>query len=481
MKLDGKKSIGIFENIVFLVVILLPISFYYLYILKYAINVPISDDYNVVPKVIQLIDNPTLYGDLSLLFHPKGNEHIPFFHRTVYYLYYCIFGDINFKWLCLIANLILIPCIAFLSMKILKIEKCNYLSFLAIIIPFIFSFQYWLTSLWSLVSIQIFGMLVMAMSTFYLLAKKSRLAIIFAGLLAFTCTFTMGNGLMIFPLGLLLISWINFSDKKWDIQKITIWVLMGVLTFLFRYSLMEGLSRKKINTSMVSFENIDHIFGYVFAFLGGSMKYFTFDKIQNTYACLIFGILLVIITILVFFIKFRSINKQLFTVIIFLGITSLGAAIMRGGNDNYLNSAIQIRYSFYPALYVYLLILIFLDLYKHKILNHSKKLYYLPMIIGLAYYFIPFFQVKHDMHDFHTARKYGMAYFLADKYEYSYIGNKNYNSAARKLDIWLEREIYHPTIKLEDLPALNKTTIFSNIYYRNGLKERLLKKFRNER
>lgn len=85
-----------------------PAILFYFMVLKYALNLPNMDDYEVVLQTVLDIKHGDFWGTILR----QHNEHRPALSRLLYWFYYCITGGINFKVLTLIGDsLLLIPAI----------------------------------------------------------------------------------------------------------------------------------------------------------------------------------------------------------------------------------------------------------------------------------------------------------------------------------------------------------------------------------
>lgn len=86
----------------------LPAVVFYFMALKYVLNMPNMDDYEVVLQTVLYIKHGDFWGTIFR----QHNEHRPVLARLLFWVYYCITGEINFKSLCLIGDsLLLAPAI----------------------------------------------------------------------------------------------------------------------------------------------------------------------------------------------------------------------------------------------------------------------------------------------------------------------------------------------------------------------------------
>src|SRR5690606_28527906 len=83
--------------------IFIPIVIYFVLLDKYALNLPLEDDYDAILIFMNDYKAADFMGKLQAMFSAH-NEHKLLHSRIIYVLYDAIFGSINFNHLRLIAN-----------------------------------------------------------------------------------------------------------------------------------------------------------------------------------------------------------------------------------------------------------------------------------------------------------------------------------------------------------------------------------------
>jgi hypothetical protein len=161
-----------------------------LFVYHFAVNFPYQDDVNLLQTTLFENDFIGLFRNLF----SADSDHIQVFPKLSSLLQYKIFGLVNFKWLSVWMNLLVIIALFFL-IKIPKNIK-NYLFFLPIFL-FILQPQLYEISFWVLPGLQHSYALLFVILAVYCLdisKKYNFLALFFAA----CATFCTGNGLLAF-------------------------------------------------------------------------------------------------------------------------------------------------------------------------------------------------------------------------------------------------------------------------------------------
>jgi len=214
--------------------IILPALLALFFIKKYAANVSMWDDLQFVPLFDKLYTGHLSFGDL---FAPWG-EHRSFFpyllklllgvithYNTIVECYFSLF------LLCLIGCVFFISHIRAFGTAVMALASFIPITWL------IFNLGQADNFLWGF-QIQFFVLILFFVLAIYLLATSSSLSWRFALSVAsgVVCTFSMGNGLLVWPIGLIVMLWIRRSQPK-DVRrsylKMTgIWCLIGIVAIM---------------------------------------------------------------------------------------------------------------------------------------------------------------------------------------------------------------------------------------------------------
>ena len=200
------------------------IAYYLLTVSQLADNTPKFDDMNDVFgffKHLALAQTPL--QKVGAFFYPN-NEHVTLVNHLVYFSQYQLLGEIRFYPLIIIGHLIIIATGCLLGMVIDNARRPFY--FAVITIAYI-NLYCWDSSFKAMTAISNQAVILFAVATFFALLRwhKYWLALVFA-LLA---TFSQGNGMLVWPLGLLILLLDNhWQSTRW--RHITIWLTTAALT-----------------------------------------------------------------------------------------------------------------------------------------------------------------------------------------------------------------------------------------------------------
>jgi len=252
--------------------ILLPIVVFYGFSVTYSTNVPWFDDIENIPFFLsRLLDAPGWYERAEAFLRPN-NEHRVLSARLIVYLNYLLTGEINFRALAFVGNLTVLGIFLLLSRAYLK-NSGPLLS----LIPaafFIFNLQFYSMTFMTIMSLQYQLIICEVFLSLYLLIKPSRLSFGVAILVAILSTFSMGNGLMVWPTGALLLLYLG----HWS--RLITWVIVGILAiigYFSGYAFVQGNDEGFLYFFQHPFKVI---IGF-FAFVGGILDWFpriTFEK-----------------------------------------------------------------------------------------------------------------------------------------------------------------------------------------------------------
>lgn len=254
------------------VIILLPIVVFYGFSVAYGTNIPWFDDIENIPYFLsRLLDAPTWYARAEAFLRPN-NEHRVLSARLIVYLNYWFTGEINFRALAFVGNLTVLGIFLLLARAYLKNGGT-----LLPLIPaafFIFNLQFYSMTFMTIMSLQYQLIICEVFLSLYFLIKPSRWGLGWAIAIAILGTFSMGNGLMAWPTGALILIYLG----QW--KRLFIWMAVGVLAitgYFSGYAFVQGNDEGFIYFFQHPFKVI---IGF-FAFVGGIMDWFpriTFEK-----------------------------------------------------------------------------------------------------------------------------------------------------------------------------------------------------------
>jgi len=211
--------------------IIFPAALALFYIKAYGVNVSTQDDLTFVPLFDKLYTGHLSFGDLFA----QWNEHRIFFprlamlglgvlthHNTVVECYFSLF------LLCLIGCVLFISHIRAFGTAVMALASFIPITWL------IFNLGQADNLLWGF-QIQFFVLILFFLLAIYLLATSRSLSwrFVLSAASGVVCTFSMGNGLLVWPIGLILILWIRQSQPR-ELQRsylkmCCIWCLIGII------------------------------------------------------------------------------------------------------------------------------------------------------------------------------------------------------------------------------------------------------------
>lgn len=198
----------------------LPVLLFGLIWQAYAVNVPKWDDHALRNFLFNFDQESTLTGKLYQLFR-QHNEHRIVFDRLVSLLDYQLFSRLNYVHLMLVGNLSLVGLLLIFTAALRRSRPDLSGQSLLYAVPvawLLFNLSQWENMFWGMAALQNFSVVLWVIAAFYFLSYTTnwRLAFV-AGMLA---TITSGNGLMVWPLGflILLLRLPAYADKNNRIQ-----------------------------------------------------------------------------------------------------------------------------------------------------------------------------------------------------------------------------------------------------------------------
>jgi hypothetical protein len=186
----------------------LPVIFFYVMLLRTALNIPYSDDYHAVLEFTnQFIQLQGFPAKASYFLASQHNEYKLYFGQGVVWLQFALLGHIDFRLLAAIGNgFILLLGIFF--WRIFLPEHKDLGRRLALFVPIswlLFQLQYIETLNFSMAGLQNLPILVFSFACIYFLLRKTRGAL--CGALAFyvLAIASSGNGFLLFPVAVLVL------------------------------------------------------------------------------------------------------------------------------------------------------------------------------------------------------------------------------------------------------------------------------------
>ncbi len=210
--------------------VVLPVLVFAAYWHLYAVNVPWFDDFEALPDfLLRYLDAPTVSEKFHWLFWPN-NEHRMATGKAVTVALHALTGQINFRALEAVANLSTLGLLAlfFAAFRRLKLPLLFFVP-----VPFLlFQPQYHLLSFWAITGIQHQPVLLFAFLTMFLLAEDTAAALGLALISALVATFTMSNGMLVWPAGAVVL---GLQGRWWGLA---VWLgaaVMGIGGYFYGF------------------------------------------------------------------------------------------------------------------------------------------------------------------------------------------------------------------------------------------------------
>jgi hypothetical protein len=207
-----------------LVVTFVLIGVYYWLFQHYALNIPKWDDH-AFKKTVENYEKAATWADKLQVIYVQHNEHRVSLTRIVAIVDYKIFGDLDYKRMMLFGSLALLVIWWLLTRFFRPLPGAIW--YALPLATFWFSLAFWENTFWGMASVQNFWVVALAVVTFWRLSRPVQW---WWGIpAAFIGVFSSGNGVLILPIGLLLL----LIQKRWKIAGI--WLAISALTLILYF------------------------------------------------------------------------------------------------------------------------------------------------------------------------------------------------------------------------------------------------------
>jgi hypothetical protein len=343
-------------TIILSLILFLPVLIYFTVWNYYAINIPKWDDHALKSFIEEYARATNFQQKIQALFR-QHNEHRIATTRFFAWLDFSVFGHLNYRHLMTVGNVLLIGIVPLWYELLTKNKKPL---FALVPVPFLLlTLAFWENMYWGMAAIQNFGVVTLALWTLYLCINPKVLPFTLSLLLAGVTILTSGNGLLVLPLGALLL-FLTRNRKRF-----ALWTIIAageVFCYFYWYAKPETNPASK-----ASFFQL--VKGYM-AFLGSFAECIPIT--DNLRACFLLGVVLFLVAVSIAFttlfgiLKNKYSNKfERFTDLFCLGaiLFILGTAliVVYGRAGFGLEVLITSRYKIYSVLllivaYLYIVI-----------------------------------------------------------------------------------------------------------------------------
>jgi hypothetical protein len=338
-------------------------GFFFLEILRNAVNIPNGDDFFCLLLFTQQYQDSGSWLERFRLITEHWLEHRIFYSRLTALVSYWIHGQVNFYTIQLIGNLTLVG-FTLLFWRLLKKTDVS-LYYLIPVVLTLFSPVMYEGNVWAGASTVYMPVCFLGLLTIYLLFKPSRISFLLAILTALAATFSFGNGMFSFAAGLGLLLY----EKRY--KHAVIWSAFMLIAVVLYFQDISMASSTDAFGFAVHFQRPAYLFYNLFSFVGGTMDYLENDNspvLAGNYPAIFFGLLLtagIIWGVIDCFLKkpslpARSIKTIWLGMVMFIGITAVAMAYSRtsGESMNTLSSRYKI-YSMVVLILVYVWCLVY--------------------------------------------------------------------------------------------------------------------------
>jgi hypothetical protein len=333
----------------------IPMVAYYFIFVTYAVNIPYWDDYDAVLVFLtNFINAESILEKISLIFS-QHNEHRIVFDKLIFLISYYVFGSVNFEWLTIVGNSSLIILLLVILMAFLQNKPVSILYFIPVAY-LLFHPLFFENSNWAMASLQNFYVLSFSFISLYLLAKPTTNAFITACIFACIATFTSGNGMFVFLVGIF-----SLVVQKRFTPHLIIWLILTFFAIsLYFYGYVRPGHHPDIFLTVKQHPGI--VISYYLLFVSSMFKVFS-QLGQGGY--IILGSVITLLFIYLTFTQYFKKNLAVFSFLLFLFSSAAAASLSRAGLG--LEGAIASRYTINSALIVILLYISFIELFSKRL------------------------------------------------------------------------------------------------------------------
>lgn len=222
-----------------LTLVVLPIAVFFVYFFALRYNIPWFDEFENIPYFLDRFLRATSFGEAMTALLRPNNEHRVVYARLVVLGQYFLTGGLNFANLMLWGNLGLVLIFYLLYRALRQHERVANGTLMGMLpVPLIlFTAQNYLLTFTAIYTLQYLAIIMLVMLTFFVLTTPRPVNLGFALALGVLSTFSMGNGLLLWPAGagMLLI------QRRW--WALGIWLAVGATSgylYFLGYPVQQG-------------------------------------------------------------------------------------------------------------------------------------------------------------------------------------------------------------------------------------------------
>jgi hypothetical protein len=326
--------------------VVFPAVLFYTILLREAVNLPDMDDYEALLGFLnQMVAQRGVSAKVSYFFAAQYFEYKLFFEHAVFLIQYAVLGHVDFRLLCAIGNGFVLL-IAVLLWKMFLPAHKNLAERLLFFIPvswLIFQFQYVEALDWTMESWQSLPVVFFSLGAIYFLMMETRRAYFWAVIFLILAVGSSGNGFLMIPIGALILV------LRRHYERVAGWAVVSagcVAAYAYRYDIMSASDPHRS-----TFSSLIHVRPlFLINFLGTAAARPLKDGyfVLNTVCCPVLGVVLCVFVLVLMRRGYFRRNPLVGYCCLFLLLTAVGVAGMRGNFD--ISQSFASRYGMYSSL-----------------------------------------------------------------------------------------------------------------------------------
>jgi hypothetical protein len=234
--------------------IVVPVVYFYILLDAHVVNIPYTDDFNLLETVYQFRHAPDFISGIKILFS-QVNQHRFAFERIVMLMMVLFTGTVNIKTQIFLGNLFLLG-ISWLLFRSFKKEQISWYYFIPV--PYvIFNLVYFENAYWGIAALQNTPLIFFAFLTAYGIGRCDQKGTYLGIAAALITTFISGSGLLTWIIGAVLL----FFQKRYKL--LIGWLIAAALIicfyFFFDYYIIPSAGEKAWKHPLF---NLIFVFGF---------------------------------------------------------------------------------------------------------------------------------------------------------------------------------------------------------------------------
>ena len=203
-----------------------PIIYFFLTLDAFIINVPLSDDYNLLETIYNFKNESDFVSAVKILFE-QVNQHRFAFERIIMLIMVFFTGTVNIKFQIILGNLFMLG-ILYLFFRTFKKERISWFYFIPV--PYVlFNLVYYENAFWGIAALQNTPLIFFAFLSSYGVSRQDKYGWILGAIAALITTFVSGSGLLAWIVGAIILT----LQKRYKL--LAYWLIIAVGVFLFYF------------------------------------------------------------------------------------------------------------------------------------------------------------------------------------------------------------------------------------------------------